>query len=278
LLKKGRPAVSKFIVLDHFLESAEGHNLQYDVELLRAAERRGWQGVLVASKRLAGEHPSLERCHVYRSFETGERDYRLLVKLSRVERKLAGTRKSTRKLIVFRKIRYQAKCWYFQRLFHAALNRYGATLDRIQACGDLSQDDHLILPTTMLVDVAGIAGWARNNSLAAEINWHFNFHFPLVNIETWYSQSCRQSGKFLILWPHLFKELCQVLPRERLHLYTTSEAMADQLHYFLNESFQVLPYPVDPVLVAARADSTFDLICGDSSPAGQGRKLIQVSR
>ena len=84
----------------------------------------------------------------------------------------------------------------------------------------------------MMIDVSGLAHWVRQHPAAAEINWAFNLHFPLVNIETWYGDSVREYGKLLLWYPQFVAQLTAALPADRVRWYTTSESMRMQLAHF----------------------------------------------
>ena len=114
----------------------------------------------------------------------------------------------------------------------------------------------------MAIDLAGVADWARRHPAAGEIDWHFNLHFPLVNLETWYGHSVREYGKLLLWWPEFLTDLAAALPADRLHLYTTSESMGLQLQHFLGRQFEILPYPVNPALSAAGAHDAWRVLTG----------------
>ena len=130
---------------------------------------------------------------------------------------------------------------------------YGAALDEIWSGCRLESGDQVFLATTMPLDIAGLADWARRNPSAHQVDWHLQFHFPLVDTETWYAHSNRQYGKLLLGAPEMLQDLLRVLPHDRVHLYATTDSLAGQLHHCLGEPFQTLPYPVNPALAALRA-------------------------
>ena len=93
----------------------------------------------------------------------------------------------------------------------------------------------------------------RENSSARDVDWHLQFHLPPVDTDTWYSHASRQYGEFLLGAPEMLQDLLRVLPRERVHLYATTQAVAGQLEHCLGEPFQTLPWPVHRSLAALRA-------------------------
>jgi hypothetical protein len=268
--------LSKFIVLDHLLRSGQGHHLTYDLSLLGAAERRGWQPVLAGHHDFAAEQNSDERQALdpswllCRTFRVSDADYRLAIKPHRAGRKLASLRQSSKPLGLLKRGDYAIKQMVYQARFDRVMRAYGNALDEFWASASPRPGDVVFLPTTMMIDVAGLAHWVRRHPAATEINWAFNLHFPLVNIETWYGDSVREYGKLLLWYPQAVAELSAALPADRVRWYTTSESMRAQLAYFIGQPFEILPYPVNPAQrTADHAHETIELV---SSMIGQGER------
>ncbi len=180
--------------------------------------------------------------------------------------KLAGFRQKARPLAFIKRYEYVAKQLVYQARVERVKRAYGAALDEIWTSCSPRPGDLLFLPTTTAIDLAGVADWARRHPAAGEVDWHFNLHFPLVNLETWYGHSVREFGKLLLWWPEFLADLAAALPAERVHLYTTSELMGLQLQHFLGRQFEILPYPVNPALSAPRADDAWRVLTGRGRP------------
>jgi len=245
--------VPKFIVLDHSLRFVGGHYFEYALQMLRAAEREGWQPALGAHWDL-GEQPELLRnWEIYRSFR-GSNYASILHKLYRSRRQLAAAQRESGPRAWGKVARYRLDRWRYKRRYQRLKQNYAASLDEIWNGCRVKPGDQMFLATTMPLDMAGLADWARRNSAAREVDWHLQIHFPLIDTETWYAHSSRQFGKLLLDAPEMLQDLLRVLPRDRVHLYATTDSLAGQLHHCLGEPFQTLPYPVNTALADLRAD------------------------
>ena len=129
--ERGATVLSKFIVLDHLLRSGQGHHLTYDLSLLGAAERRGWQPVLAADHDFAAEQNSDERqvldpsWLLCRTFRISDADYRLAIKLHRAGGKLASLRQSPKALGLLKRGDYAIKQMVYQARLHRVKRAYG---------------------------------------------------------------------------------------------------------------------------------------------------------
>jgi hypothetical protein len=191
-------------VLDPSLRGVGQHHFEYDVHVLRAAERQGWQPVLAAHRDLGQQ------------------------------RELADN-------------------WEIHRAFCEQHSEYRAAMERFWAGCRLTRGDQVFLATAMPSDLVGLANWARQNRSAGEVDWHLQFHFPLVDAEVWYADSSRRYEHQLRDVPQMLQDLIGVLGRDRVHLYATTEPLADQLTHCLGETFATLPVPINPALASSRA-------------------------
>ncbi|HTU26062.1 MAG TPA: hypothetical protein VMF30_11725, partial [Pirellulales bacterium] len=241
----------KFVVLDHSLRFVGGHYFEYALQMLRAAEREHWQPALGAHWDLGEQPELLQNWEVYRSFR-GSNYASILTKLYRSRRQLAAARQGSGPTAWAKTAKYRCDRWRYKRRYVGLKRSYAASLDEIWQGCRIERGDQMFLATTMPLDVAGLADWARQNPAARDVDWHLQFHFPLIDTETWYAHNTRQFGKQLLDAPELLQDLLRVLPRNRVHLYATTESLAGQLHHCLGERFQTLPYPVNTALADLR--------------------------
>ncbi|MDA4134282.1 MAG: hypothetical protein OK441_01760, partial [Thaumarchaeota archaeon] len=80
---------------------------------------------------------------------------------------------------------------------------------------------------------AGLADWASKNPAARGVDWHLQMHGGLVDTETWFGHGSREYGKLFLSAPEILRDLLRALPRDRVHLYATTESMARQLGHCL---------------------------------------------
>ncbi|HEX4146669.1 MAG TPA: hypothetical protein VHY91_24415 [Pirellulales bacterium] len=245
----------KFVVLDHSLRFVGGHYFEYALQMLRAAERQGWQPALGAHWDLGEQPELLGNWEIYRSFR-GSNYASILHKLYRSRRQLAAAKNESGARAWARVCRYRVDRWRYKRRYVRLKQSYAASLDEIWAGCRIQRGDQMFLATTMPLDIAGLADWARQNPAARDVDWHLQIHFPLVDTATWYAHGSRQFGKLLLDAPEMLQDLLRVLPRNRVHLYATTESLAGQLQHCLGERFQTLPYPVNTALADLRAGVT----------------------
>jgi hypothetical protein len=254
--------VAKFVVLDPMLRGVGEHHFEYDVHMLRAAQREGWRPVLAAHRDLGHEAELDKNWEVYRTF----RNYRhvtVLHKLRDSQRRLAATETTVNvpenRGGAGETIAFAGRCldridqWRYARRWADSTRSYRRALDQIWSGCRLACGDQVFLPTAMPADLAGVADWARRNPAAREVDWHFEFHFPLLDAATWYAQGSRQYGHLLVDMPAIMETLLSALSRRRVHLYATTRSLAEQLAHCLGEPFQTLPLPINPGLGALRA-------------------------
>ncbi|HEY1784481.1 MAG TPA: hypothetical protein VGG30_02995 [Pirellulales bacterium] len=242
----------KFVVLDHSLRFVGGHYFEYALQMLRAAERQGWQPALGAHWDLGEQPELLQNWEIYRSFR-GSNYASILHKLYRSRRQLAAARQEPGLKARVKAGRFRIDRWRYKRRYVRLKQSYAASLDEIWTGCRVQRGDQMFLATTMPLDIAGLADWARQNPAAREVDWHLQIHFPLVDTETWYAHPSRQFGKLLLDAPEMLQDLLRVLPRNRVHLYATTDSLAGQLQHCLGERFQTLPYPVNTALADLRA-------------------------
>jgi hypothetical protein len=241
--------VSKFVVADQSLSFVGGHYFEYATQMLAAAEQRGLQPFLGAHHDLGHDEPLLENREVIRAFR-GNAYASVIHKLQRANRRVAAA--GLRRSMMLRRWRGQIDCWRYGLRYRRVKREYAQSLDQIWAGSQLAPGDHFFLATTNPLDLAGLAGWARENPAARDIHWHLQIHFPLVDTETWYARESRQFDDLTMDSPAMLQDLLQTLPRSRVHLYTTTDSLAGQLQHYFGESFQTLPYPVSPTLATLR--------------------------
>ncbi len=244
--------MSKFVVLDPSLRGVGQHNFEYDVHVLRAAERQGWQPVLAAHRDLGRQHELIECWEIHRAF--GDHDHeRILHQLHRCRRRLAKARATASSIALAKRCESRFNRWRYQRRYAGLTHGYRTAMDRIWSGCRLAHGDQIFLATAMPWDIAGLADWARDYPGAREVDWHLQFHFPLVDAETWYADASRQYAQQLMDLPQMLQELLAALGRARVHLYATTPALANQLAHCLGEPFATLPLPTNPALARLRA-------------------------
>ena len=109
----------------------------------------------------------------------------------------------------------------------------------------LTENDHAFFATVNEMEFMGLAAFLANNPRTLQVNWHLQFHFNLFEGRTPEYQS---QNRLALIIQQCFDAALARIPYHRLHLYTTSEALADQFNRLGVGEFKVLAYPVRPEL------------------------------
>ena len=109
----------------------------------------------------------------------------------------------------------------------------------------LSDFDHAFFTTINELEFMGIAAYLATWPTTLQVQWHFQFHFNLFDGRTPEYDSQRHVARVV---QNCFDAARARIPYHRIHLYTTSEALADQYNRLGVGDFRVLAYPVRPEL------------------------------
>jgi hypothetical protein len=232
--------MTKFILIDHSLHSVGGHHFEYALQVLRAAERAGFEVWLASNRRLRDTDKLPDRWkvrpvyqfttytrHRYSaepmSNETGQANW-----LSR----LVGDWWSDRQRS--------------QRAF--AFARDTATLFSELV---LEAGDQVFVPTASELDLLGLAQYLAQDPRTRRVDWHLQFHYPIfTGCEPDYAL---QDEKIQRL-KRIYNQALLLSADHRLYFYTTTDQLTAQQNRLGVVPFQTLPYPANPVLRTARVE------------------------
>ena len=182
----------KFVVLDPLLRGVGQHHFEYDVHVLRAAERQGWQPGLAAHRDLAEQSEFAEGWEIHRAFQDLY-DTSDLQKLYRCRRRLAAAARLTSALALAMRCRYRIRRWRHERRYARLTHGYRTAMNQVSADSRLTRGDQVFLATAMPCGYRGIGRMARVITLARKVDWHLQFHFPLIDAEIWYADRSRNT-------------------------------------------------------------------------------------
>ena len=109
----------------------------------------------------------------------------------------------------------------------------------------LTENDHAFFATVNEMELMGIAAFLANNPRTLQVNWHLQFHFNLFEGRTPEYQSQNKTASII---QQCFDAALSRVPYHMLHLYATSETLADQFNRLGVGNFNVPAYPVRPEL------------------------------
>lgn len=233
--------MSRFILIDHGLSRVGGHNFEYALDMLAAAERQGNQPVVATHQSLA---PNLfpEAWQVVPAFDYQvQKAYQLGVDgRSRYAvdiegRPLAenGPRVVVRPLERWRQ-RKRLEC----------LGRFVAGCEHIFAEIGWDPSDTVFLPTLHDFGLLGLIRFLRAHPESAQLDWHMQFHFDAFKgRETEHDDQGERRSRF----DRQINLAKRAVPEHRFHFYATTEAMCRQYNRLGIGEFKYLPYPVGNV-------------------------------
>ncbi|MEX2137894.1 MAG: hypothetical protein WD894_01445 [Pirellulales bacterium] len=262
--------MSNFVVIDQSVKRIGGHNYEYALHVLTAAEREGYRPILTVNRRFF-ERQRLPACwQLYTPFRhTTYEAARLAAKQRQLDPDGVLTSEEANRLSLPAERRGQ-RSWiralpagprrYFIRRYENIRRRiighYAEDLAQLFSALHLDRGDQVFVPTLSEDDLVGLlAFFRRHESSASQVTWHLQFHFSLYEgREPGYAS---QDARLLQL-KQLFGAAASMLPPGCVHFYTTTEILADQYNRLGASHFQTLPYPVNPALLENRR------ISGDS--------------
>ena len=234
--------MTKFILIDHSLQSVGGHHFEYDLHVLRAAERAGFDIWLAANRKFrdADKLPEHWKVRALYQFTTYSR-HRVSAELNRGPD------------IASAWIAERFKRWWTAHRREQrglAFARDTANLfDGIR----LEPGDQVFVPTLSELDLLGLAHYLAHDARTRRVDWHLQFHYPIfAGCEADYAS---QEARIERL-QQVYQQAVTLAPHHRLYFYTTTELLTSQQNRLDVVRFHTLPYPVNPILQTGRVQPT----------------------
>lgn len=239
----------KFVLIDHSLRNLGGHHYPYAFGVLQAAQRAGWQPVLVTNRKFREcqalpadwqviaifDHPSYSRHALDTQAQLTSQPRRLLPGWLLKLTALRGERARTRLIATF-----AANC-----------------REMIQRAG-LNAGDLIFFATTSELDLAGLSSFLASSRTGLDLSWHLQFHFGVFyGREPDYAAQRAAAGRMRTA----LSAALQPLAAWNLQCYCTTEQLSAQYRRLGVASFTTLPYPVHELFSAPRT------VRGPSIPA-----------
>ena len=256
----GIHCMSNFIVIDHSIKRIGGHNYEYALHILTAAERDGYRPILAVNRRfferqrLPGSwqlftpfrHTTYEAAHL--AAKQRQLDHEGVLSGDGTNRlSLPAERRSSRWIRPLPAWLRRYLIRRYESVRRQIIEHYAE--DLTQLCGQLPlrTGDQVFVPTLSEDDLVGLLAFFRRCCPAAsQVTWHLQFHFSVYQgREPTYGAQDASLERL----KQLFREACDVLPQGRVRFYTTTNILADQYNRLDAGHFQTLPYPVNPALL-----------------------------
>jgi hypothetical protein len=230
--------MTRFILIDHSLQSVGGHHFEYALHVLRAAERAGFDVWLAASRRFhdCGQFPDRWKVRPAYQFTTYTRRRYSALSAGDSSRRLPWP------------WRLFTERWSDHRRSQraAAFARDTAALFSEIA---IEPGDQVFIPTLSELDLLGLAQYLAHDDRTRRADWHLQFHYPIfTGCEPDYLSQDERTEPL----KRIYNQAVTLAADHRLHFYTTSDHLTAQQNRLGVAPFQTLPYPVNPILQTGR--------------------------
>jgi len=257
--------MNNFVVIDHSVKRIGGHNYEYALHVLAAAERQGFRPVLAVNRRFFERQRLPATWQLYTPFRhTTYEAARLAGKQRQLDpdgklcageaRRLSLPIELRRPRGWMRQLPTGLRRYLIRRHEHnrrQIIDHYAEDLAQLFVQLRLARGDHALLPTLSEDDLVGLlAFFYRNKSMACHATWHLQFHFSVYEGR---EPSHAAEHDRLARLRQLFSQAASVLPADGIRFYTTTEILAEQFNRLGTATFQTLPYPVNPLLLEKTA-------------------------
>jgi len=227
-----------FLLIDHGLAEVGGHNYQYAVDILTAAQERGYQPVVALRRQFPKTVQVPPTWRVFPVFRFGPKHQysagmdgksRSAIGLDGRWLDPASAAWTSRILDVARCADRRRRLQDFESACAAVFSQIG-----------FHAEDVAMLSTITDFDLLGLVRFLKANPHSGLLDWHVQMHFDIfAGREP--DHAC-QTAKRDLLRGQLSNALAQI-PAHRLHFYCTTDELCRQYNRLEVGTFQTLPYP-----------------------------------
>jgi hypothetical protein len=224
--------MAKFVLIDHSLKDLGGHHYPYAYNVLAAAQRCGWQPVLVTHRRFAQQSalPQQWRVHALYTHESYSR-HTLDTQAQPTASPLGGVHRRWNR----------ARHWWAARARERLAARFAQDCARLFALEPVARGDQVFVATTSELDLLGLADFLGHSGVDLECDWHLQFHFGVFQGRE-PDYAAQQSAAAAMRAS--FAMALRQAGRQRLRFYCTTEQLTAQYQRLGVAEFATLPYPV----------------------------------
>jgi hypothetical protein len=244
--------MARFVLIDHSLQEPGGHNYEYAVDVLEAAEAMGYEPALAANHKFQAPSELPAHWRVLPVFKFPAHSNYCLHPRGRNRyphatdgRRLAMTRNHSG-LAPF----LHAGTSWLARVrddLHFGARRVRMD-DFARSCAQLwhglslCREDRVFFPTLFDFDLLGLVRFLKDVPATKHVDWHLQFQFDIF---TGRPPQYAKQGETLSRFQSQFSAALAQIPDHRVHFYADTELLADQYNRLGVADFQVLPWPVN---------------------------------
>ena len=222
----------KFVLIDHSLRDLGGHHYPYAYSVLAAAQRAGWQPVLVTHRRFeqTSALPAAWRVHALYSHESYSR-YTLDTQAHLTAKPLDARSGPIQRL----------RQWWTERSRARLAARFARDTESLFARESVGPGDQIFFATMSELDLSGLTAFLGYHDPGLDCYWQLQFHFGVFRGRE--PDYAGQEAAAQIMRRSFIKALGQS-GRPDLRFYCTTEQLTAQYRRLGVGSFGTLPYPV----------------------------------
>lgn len=224
--------MAQFVVVDHSLKGEGGHHLDYDCNVLLAAERAGYSPILATHRRFRSRSqlPShwpvfpVFRHHAYSRYSilTGKARYPVLVdEQQATDQDRPPAPGDHRSPGLWASLRRRWRRWQIERRWNHFASACRQLFERVP----LQAGDQVFFPTMTEFDLVGLARFLQTFPHRGSADWHVLFHHGFLHGRG--DEFAEQAPVFAAMQSH-FAQIRDLLGDSRLHCHATTLPLARQ--------------------------------------------------
>ena len=246
--------MDRLFLIDHSLRDTGGHHFDYVRSVAQAAQQSGVNVIVGCHRDLATKSCDADSDLSEALQRLGDVRAVFPETVYQGESWLAGLRRSKRKQPLFDAQldagsgRRGVGRWLHSFKDRLAERRRKRIVNCFSAgCRDFFQSleprygDQVLVAAASELEVAGAVDFLRAHPQALNADWHFLFHFNLM--DGWTSEYGAQRVAMMRTRSDL-RQAIRSLPSNSLHFHATTETLADQFNCLQTATFTPLPYPI----------------------------------
>ena len=240
-----------FVLVDHDLRNIGGHNFQYSLDVLSAAEAAGFSPVLAANRRFTPPDNWPSHWGLLREFRIE----------SQIKHSVGASGKGRFPIDLNGRRLVQSRTGWLSRIRESFSNRdrqrciedFAAGCASVFSQVGADQENRWLFPTFHDFDLLGLARFLKETPETQPLAWHLQFHFDIFAGRV--PDFDHQQERRIRLNQHFTNALAQI-PKHRLFFYTTTEQVAEQYNRLGVATFAPLPYPINARFLARQETVT----------------------
>lgn len=233
--------MTKLVLIDHSLKRVGGHNHDYAVNVLQAAQQAGQEVVLATHRLFRRQAQQVGDYQVFSIFQYDTFSKYSLFTGGKLWNPDPIAQRATAQYSPVGWVTRIGNAWWRYR-GQQVINSFAASCQRLFREVPVEPGDFVFLPTISEFDLLGLVQYLKTDPRSRWVQWILQFHFDIfAGRQPDYDS---QTSRIEALRRHFGKALGEV-PEHRFVFLNPTQNMADQYNHLNIVRFQELPYPVN---------------------------------